>query len=121
MTRITPAFLVLSALAASGSIHAADRMDIVDFKTDKASLSGRDVELEGFLMPFVEGRALLVAKQGDLNPVFIDISKVDRSQLRQLMECSSSCKVVVRGKVSNVPVGHIGIVADTLTFAVPIQ
>ena len=110
-------FFVLLLLATiSGDALAADRMDIVDFKTDKATLRGRTLELEGFLMPFTEGHGLLAASIGDLHPVFIDVSKVDRDQRRRMMACPTACKAVVRGKVGTVSVGQIGLVADKLTF-----
>jgi hypothetical protein len=109
-------FSVLLLVALSGGAWAADRMNIIDFKTDKATLKGRTLELEGFLMPFTEGHGLLAGSIGDIHPVFIDVSKVERNQRRQMMACPSACKAVVRGKVGTVSVGQIGLVADMLTF-----
>lgn len=98
-------------------VGAADRMDIVDFKTDKASLKGRAVEVEGYLMPFTEGHGLLSKEPGDMNPVFVDVSKVARDQRREMMACLTICKAVVSGKVGIVSVGQTGIIAEMLKFS----
>ena len=71
------------------------RMSIVDFKTDRSSLMGKPVEVEGLLMPFGES-ALLAGEVGDLSPVFIDIGKVEREQRRTMFACSAPCKAVGR-------------------------
>lgn len=104
------------ALEAKASAAASGgEMDIADFKTDKGKLRGRQVSLRGFLTTFGDD-ALLMQQIGDLNPVFIDVSRVPREQRRQLMSCGNVCRGTVAGTVGGVSVGQVGVIATSIAF-----
>lgn len=95
---------------------SGDRMDIIDFKTDKRELQGRSVEVEGLLMSFGDRGGILMATLGDTNGVIIDVSKVDREQRRKMLACTSACEAIVKGKVGTVGVMQIGIIAEAISI-----
>ena len=93
-----------------------NRINIIDFKTDKRELQGRSVEVEGLLMNFGDRGGVLMATLGDTNGVIVDVSKVDREQRRKMLACTSPCKAIVKGKVGTVAVMQIGIIAEAVSI-----
>jgi hypothetical protein len=73
-------FSVLLLVALSGGAWAADRMNIIDFKTDKATLKGRTLELEGFFSPsrkataFWLDRSVISTRFSSTSPRWSEIS-----------------------------------------------
>lgn len=107
-------FLAATCLTAlAGSAHAqTTRTNLLDLKTDKATLVGKTVEVEGMLGFFAE-LGVLSEYVGDMSAIFIDVSRVERDQRRKLIACRTVCKGIVHGKVGPVA-GEIGVVADRL-------
>ncbi|GEP00635.1 hypothetical protein [Methylobacterium haplocladii] len=95
-------------------VGAYEKMTLIDWKTDKASLQGKKVEVEGLAMPFAGG-ALLSIQAGDVSPVFLDVERVPRDQRRRLLGCSPMCRLSVQGSGGTVQYQQ-GIIADTLSF-----
>lgn len=96
--------------AVAAPVIQPEKMTLVDFKTDKSSLRGRTVEVSGIIMNLGDN-LLIAAELGDMNPVWVDVSKVSREQRRAVNQCNPSCKATVHGKVGSVMM-EVGIIAD---------
>lgn len=98
---------------AGGSVDFTP-MSLIDFKTDKAQLKGRRIEVKGFIMPFSE-MAILMTEVGDMSGVFVDIASAPRDDRRKLASCTNMCKVTVRG-VAGKTIMQDGIISSRLIF-----
>lgn len=93
-------------------------LDMDDLRLDIASLEGRKVRVKGVGL-YMMDMLILKKSMTDMTPVYINISKLEREQRRQILQqCSNimaACQVTVQGVVGKVNYLN-GILAENIEW-----